>query len=262
MTTGVFGPAYAQAYDALYEDKDYGRECDLLEQVFRRFGGGLTRSVLDLGCGTGSHAIELARRGYDVVGVDRSLAMLGQARAKAEHAGVRVEFRASDLREFREQRRFDAASMMFAVLGYQHENSDVLAALRAARAQLRAGGLLVFDAWYGPAVLVQRPGDRWKLLENGTARVLRAASGRLDVLRQCCDVSYRVWHFEGTRVTAEAAEQHRMRFFFPEELRLLLDQTGFRLRSLSAFPELDRAPDDSTWSVFAVASAVCDRATP
>ena len=60
--------------------------------------------------------------------------------------------------------KFDAALMMFAVLGYQVENDDVLAALRTARRHLEPGGLFIFDVWYGPAVLHQRPSERVKII--------------------------------------------------------------------------------------------------
>ena len=53
--------------------------------------------------------------------------------------------------------------MMFAVLGYQHTNADVLDALATARAHLDVGGLFAFDVWYGPAVLSERPSERVKV---------------------------------------------------------------------------------------------------
>ena len=72
MTQDVFGRDYAAAYDGLYQDKDYRAECELIERVFNLYGQGPVRRVLDLGCGTGGHAVVLAARGFDVLGVDRS----------------------------------------------------------------------------------------------------------------------------------------------------------------------------------------------
>src|SRR4029077_11778373 len=83
MSCEPFGASYSLAYDALYRDKDYVSECDFVEAAIRRHGsGGDHRKVLDLGCGTGGHSIELARRGYTVRGVDLSPHMLSVARAK------------------------------------------------------------------------------------------------------------------------------------------------------------------------------------
>ena len=70
--TGVFNEAYASAYDAMYADKSNAAECDAVVSLFRKCGDGKISRLLDLGCGTGRHAIELAGRGFDVTGVDFS----------------------------------------------------------------------------------------------------------------------------------------------------------------------------------------------
>src|SRR5262249_50342723 len=157
--SNVFGSVYAASYDVLYRDKDYLAECALLGRVFQKYGEGSIKSILDLGCGTGNHSIPLAQQGYEVVGVDRSADMIALARNKATQGRIEksVLFHQGDLRSTDLGRRFDAVLMMFAVLGYQRENADVLAALATAHRHLRKGGLLVFDIWYGPAVLHERP---------------------------------------------------------------------------------------------------------
>jgi predicted TPR repeat methyltransferase len=66
----VFGTEYARSYDAIYREKDYDFECDLLERVFSECADNPVRNVLDLGCGTGNHSLRLAGRGYGVTGVN------------------------------------------------------------------------------------------------------------------------------------------------------------------------------------------------
>lgn len=249
--TDVFGAGYADAYDALYEEKDYEAECDLVERVFARYGDGAFRSILDLGCGTGNHAIPLARRAYDVVGVDRSEAMLERAREKG---GDGVSFELGDIRDVRLDREFDAVLLLFAVLGYQHTNEDVLAALRTARAHLRPGGLLLFDVWYGPAVLSEKPAHRERTVEDGAARIVRSSDGRLDEARSLCTVDFRVRRFDGDELADETEESHEMRFFFAEELESFLAAAGLKLLRLGAFPAVDAEPDETTWNVLGVAT--------
>lgn len=245
----VFGPDYAATYDALYEEKDYEAECDLVERVFREYGDGGVRTILDLGCGTGNHAQPLARRGYEVVGVDRSEPMLERARAKG---GDGVDFELGDVRDIRLDREFDAVLMLFAVLGYQYTNEDVLAALRTAHVHLRPGGLLLFDVWYGPAVLHERPAPRLRTTESGSGTLLRFSDGVLDVRRHLCRVDFRLWQTESDRVVTETEEHHEMRFFFPLELELLLSSASMSLLRLGAFPDFDSEPDETTWNVLAV----------
>ena len=250
-----FGRDYADLYDSMYATKDYAGEVDVLESVFSGFGAGVKR-ILDLGCGTGRHAMELASRGFRVTGVDRSEGMLEEARRAATERAVTVTFEAGDLRTVRLGARFDAVLMMFAVLGYQIENQDVRSALRTARSHLDEGGLLAFDVWYGPAVLHQRPESRFQVREDGSTRLLKASSGRLDPARNACEVEMQVWAVEGDRVLRSTHETHTMRYFFAPELRLLLELEGFELHRLGGFPNLERPADEHTWNVLAVAVAV------
>lgn len=254
----VFGSEYAGAYDLLYGDKDYAAECDLIEQLFHAYESPKVQSILDLGCGTGNHAIPLARRGYEVLGVDQSDEMLDLARKKAciEGTDKRARFENGDIRSLQINRSFDAAAMMFAVLGYQLENQDVLATLRTTRDHLKAGGLLVFDVWYGPAVLGQRPADRTKIIPTEKGQILRTASAMLDVQRHLCQVRYRLSRMESDRIVAEAEENHWMRYFFPQELNLFLQCTEFVPLRMGSFPHFEREPDETTWNVLTVARAV------
>lgn len=252
----VFGAAYADAYDALYHDKDYAGECDCIERICRQVGdGGAMRRILDLGCGTGNHAVLLAQRGYDVVGVDRAADMVTQAQRKAAALGNGhgPRFVQGDVRDVRVEGVFDAALMMFAVLSYQLGNEDVLAALRTARRHLRPGGLFIADVWYGPAVLTQRPRPVVKSCTSGAGEILRTSTGTLDVRRHTCRVDFQVWRTEGDRVVARTTEQHTVRYFYPLELELLLASAGFELVRLGAFPDFAREPDDATWNVLLAA---------
>jgi SAM-dependent methyltransferase len=247
-----FAGDYARQYDRLYADKDYEAECDLIESASSRYGVASGRRLLDVGCGTGGHAIRLAQRGWNVCGVDRSPAMLAIARAKAS---VPLELVEGDAQTFDAGGSYDVALMMFAVLGYLHENAAVLQALRNIRRHLVADALLIFDCWYGPAVLAQRPGDRMRVIENGDSRTTRFAHGTLNSLRHLATIRYRILEIAGDRVIADAEEVHAMRYFFPQELRLFLEDAGYEMLSIGAFPSLDTPPTDADWNALVIARA-------
>ncbi|MCG5238918.1 class I SAM-dependent DNA methyltransferase [Azospirillum doebereinerae] len=259
--TGVFGEGYAAAYDNLYRSKDYEGECDLIERILAEHGGGGPRRLLDLGCGTGGHALPLAQRGHRVTGVDRSPGMLVQAREKAGQmtlpAGVdSPAFHQGDVRDLELGRRFEAVLMMFAVLGYQHENADLLAALATVRRHLEPGGLFVFDVWNGAAVLSDRPGQRIRTVRENDDRIVRTTETRLDAVHQRCHVRFNLLRIKGDRVVDEQDEEHVMRFFFPQELGLALGFAKLQLLDLRGFPDYAAAPDERAWNVIGVARAV------
>jgi len=247
--------AYASFYDAFYGDKDYGAECDFVEALCRRFAPGPVTSVLDLGCGTGGHAVPLAQRGYQVTGVDQSAEMLSIAQRKAQSVGQSIQWVQGDVRSLRLQQTFDLALFMFAVLGYQVTNADLTAALRAARQHLSIGGLLIFDVWFGPAVLAERPTDRIKQSQLDDTRVIRLAQPEFDLLAQTVLVNYTILQLAGDRIKQQFSEAHAMRFFFPQELNYFLEQSGFEVRHMCPFLHADDVLTDAVFNLTVVAQA-------
>jgi SAM-dependent methyltransferase len=253
----VFNTFYAEHYDQLYATKSYGSECDLIEAAIAQHGTGRPSHVLDIGCGTGGHAIELSRRDYAVTAVDLSAAMLDQARAKALAAVLprQPNWLCGDARSFDAGGHFDLAIMMFAVVGYLTGNDDVMTGLRNIRRHLEPGALFLCDFWYGPSVLAVRPADRVRVLDIPGGQVIRTTSTTLDPTQHTADVSFRLWSIEGKNVVSETTEMHRLRYFFPQEFAFLLTQAGFKLQSISAFPTLDGPLNDDAWNAFVVATA-------
>jgi SAM-dependent methyltransferase len=245
--------AYAQFYDALYETKDYDAEVAYLEEAFRRYGSFPVRTVLDVGCGTGGHALPLAGRGYAMTGVDRSSPMIELARQKLSQQALHVDFHVADARSFTLGRTFDAVVCMFAALGYLTENEDVSAALQTIAAHLRPGGLFIFDVWNGLAVLRELPETRLKVVETNGVRVFRFVEPHLDAARQVCTDDYQLLAIQGDKVVAQIQESHTMRYFFPQELRHYLGTAGFDLCSLERFPPGGGAVDEHAWNMIAVA---------
>lgn len=255
--TGIFESGYADTYDFVYRDKDYAGEVAAVSRLFERYKTGQIKSVLDLGCGTGRHAILLTRNDLDVVGIDQSDAMLGHARklAKEGERGRSPTFIKGDVRDFEAGNTFDAALMMFNVLGYMTSNDDLLAALRSVRRHLRDGGLFVFDIWYGPAVAAHPPTDRIKEFKRPSGEMIRLATGRIFPQESRCDLSIRLITIDENAVKSDTIESHPVRYFFPLEIDLALRQAGFRMATIRQFPNVDEQPDMNTWPAVVVAVA-------
>ncbi len=105
-TWETFFDAHAPVYDENVFTKNTLKEVDFLLDELNLAAGG---SVLDVGCGTGRHSIELARRGYAVTGLDLSSEMLARAAAAAKAAAVHVEWIRSDATHFSLPHQYDAA---------------------------------------------------------------------------------------------------------------------------------------------------------
>jgi D-alanine-D-alanine ligase len=125
--------------------------------------------VLDVGCGAGRHSIELARRGYQVVGIDPALAMIEAARAAAAEAGVAPDFRQVSGETFLADEEFDAAICLFTTLGQISEEGDNSQLVERAYAALRPGGFFVVEVPGRDAtVKTLKPTDRFEGPERYT----------------------------------------------------------------------------------------------
>lgn len=128
-------------------------------------------SVLDLACGHGRHAVELARRGYRVTGVDLSAQSLERARRDADRARVDVEWVRDDMRELPFEGRFDAVVNLFNSFAYfEDEDDDRRVAAGVARA-LRQGGAFVLDTINPPGMMSRYRPQNWQTLDDGTMLV-------------------------------------------------------------------------------------------
>jgi SAM-dependent methyltransferase len=142
-------------------------------------------AVLDLCCGPGGHAVEFARRGFTVTGVDRSGFLLERAREKAYAAKVAVEWVLDDMREFERPATFHLACNLFTSFGYFEREEDNLRVLGNVRESLLDGGTFVMDMvgrermrhqgleachtrFADGAVLIQQPhlNEDWTRLDN------------------------------------------------------------------------------------------------
>jgi len=134
---------YAEKYDQEIFTQGTVAEVDFIES---EIGYNRSLKILDIGCGTGRHAIELARRGYSVIGLDLSDSQLARARTKAAEAGVKVTFLKGDARDFQFEEPFDVAIMLcegaFSLMETDAMNFQILA--NAGQA-LKPGGTFIFS---------------------------------------------------------------------------------------------------------------------
>ena len=130
---------YAQSYDRESFTQGTVQEVDFIEQ---ELGFDKTLTILDVGCGTGRHAIELARRGYTVTGVDLSESQLDRARQKASQANVTVSFIRRDARDLDYVGEFDVGLIIcegaFSLMETDQMNFQILSGAFAERSHLRA----------------------------------------------------------------------------------------------------------------------------
>jgi SAM-dependent methyltransferase len=247
----VFGK-YAGYYDLLYSDKDYETETNYILGLVEKFGNS-GKLILELGCGTGKHAICLAKRGFKVCGVDLSEQMVSEAKERSRELGGRiaenVNFMIGDIRRLELRRKFDAAIALFHVVSYQTTNEDLRAVFRVVREHLKPEAIFVFDFWYGPAVLTQRPQVREKTFADNMIKVTRVTTPREFPNDNYVEVNFNLEICDKTNGAVETFQEcHRMRYLFLPEVREFLAGAGMEM-AFSYGWMTDKEPGFDTWGV-------------
>ena len=181
-------------------------------------------SVLDLGCGAGRHAIELARRGYRVVGVDISGPMLAEAQERARKAGVQAEFLRADLDQ--------VGAILSGHGGFE-------AAICLCESGLGVLGGEARDLRFLTCVCsLLKPGGKFAVTTLNALRKYRSPGPAFDYVRG-------VVHWEAPNEGGEAFREDQ-RIYSPAELRMLLLLAGFEEVAVwGCSPgEFDRRPLD------------------
>ncbi len=237
-----------QWYESLFENfaKKYDQEgftqgtigeCDFIE---REINCDKTFRILDIGCGTGRHSIELARRGYDVVGVDLSESQLALAKEKAADQGVHVVFRRCDARDLPFSQEFDLVIMLcegaFPLMETDEMNFQILQ--NAAKA-LKPKGKLIFTTLNGLFPLFHSVKD---FINSGTKEgETTDSTTSFDLMTFRDHSTVRLEDDLGTVKKLSCNE----RYYVPSEITWLLKSLGFKTVSiigakLGAFSRTDK----------------------
>lgn len=241
----VFGD-YSKYYNLLYKDKEYSREVEYVSKLIKRYNPDL-KTILDLGCGTGRHDKLLVKCGYSICGIDISEKMLEEANKLAEKD--KLSFFKGDIRNLRLDQQFDVVISLFHVISYQTTNEDLKNTFETASKHLKNGGLFIFDCWYGPAVLSEKPSVRVKKLEDENTRLLRIAEPVMYPNENLVDVNYEILVEDKQRGNCEVLnETHTMRYLFKPEIESFMENAGFRLENYEEWLS-GNEPGFDTWGV-------------
>ncbi len=246
---------YAYYYNAFYKDKDYAKEARDVDLILKEYGDNV-KDILVFGCGTGNHDEEFINLGYRCHGIDMSSGMINEARKKAEAKHLDIEYEVADIRNYEPRRKYDAVISLFHVMSYQTGNDDIKSAFRSARAALSKGGLLLFDAWYGPGVLTEPPEVRIKEVEDANNRLVRLCRPVIYDKKNTVDVNYEILVLDNeSKSVSSIKETHRMRYFFYPEMEEYLCEEGFKLIKNMDCGALGET-SFSSWTCYFVAEAI------
>ena len=212
----IFFDAHAPVYMENVFTKNTIEEVDFILEEFKLPQGS---HILDVGCGTGRHSVELAKRGYKVTGVDISSGMLSEAKKEANKAGVKVEWIHADASRFKSSRLFDGAICLcegsFGLLGKDDDPLEhELSILRNINTALKPDKKLILTALNG-----------FRMIRDHSQEDVE--SGKFDPIN-LVEVSSQEFDAPEGKKSVWVKE----RGFVPTELVILLRQAGFKAEQI------------------------------
>jgi len=230
---GILYGTLADCYDGIYRFKDYSKEAREIVRMASRYLGRRPRSLLDVGCGTGTHLAEF-RKTLDVAGVDLSADMLRVARRRL---GKGVRLVRGDMRRFSLDAGFDVVTCLFSAIGYMPTRRDRDLAIANFYRHLNPGGVALVEGWVLPG--------RWRgtsvtldTYENRDVRVARVASAWRERDHSAVEFQWLVAE-RGKRIR-HYAEIERNPLVEAEDMLGSFRRAGFRARVLLGRPYRDR----------------------
>lgn len=215
---------FAFVYDRLM-DADYTAFADGYEAIFRRFGMN-PHMVLDLGCGTGTLTAMMAKRGYEMIGVEGSPEMLSVAREKAEEAGEDILYLCQDMTEFELYGTVDAAYSSLDSINYLLSEEDVIKTFRWVNNYLLDGALFIFDL-NSPYKLKEILGNN--TFVNEEDGIFYTWENEYDEESKKCTFYLNLFCEEPGGTYSRMVEEQQERAYTEEEIRRLLEASGMEL---------------------------------
>jgi len=161
----LFETVYLRLWKPVHEKQDAKAQVDGILAILQLAEGS---EILDLCCGFGRHALELARRGYRVTGLDLCAQFLDIARKTAEDEGLDITLVRSDMRRIPFENRFDAVINMFTAWAYFEEDEDNLEVFRQVFKALKPGGKFLLDQQNWLRVWAHFRRQDWRSYDDGT----------------------------------------------------------------------------------------------
>jgi len=247
---------YARYYDLIYKDKNYVKECDFVERIFKRYSHSKPVTVLEMACGTGRHSEVLSKKGYKITAFDASQDMIEIARKRKKKKKITVNFSIQKMQNFRFKQKFDAALAMFTAMGYLSTIKDLKKTLTNLRKHLNEGNLFVFDIWNGDIVPKAHSADRIKEIEYKDLKLKRNSRVRLDLVKKHVLVQYKVSIFRKGKLIDQVKEKHTLRFYKKIEIKKYLKLCGFSVINIVPFLKPNSRNISNAWDICIICRAL------
>ncbi len=238
-------------YDTLFAAKDYRGEIGAVLQIYARYQKSQLKRILEIGCGTGNHTLELAKQtGVAITAIDCDRRMIDLAEKKfRQHDFKKIQLRHGKI-ETTPAKRFDLIVALFHVVTYLENGTALKSFFKTAALRLRPGGMLIFDCWNGLAALKDPP--RGKLYKQSSAdqKIVCKLTSQTNFLKQKTTLAY---HFDIVDKIKNKTESATFTFaqtlWTPLQIESALKAAGLKILRVCLPFKLAEAADAKSWKI-------------
>jgi len=218
---------YPLYYEIAFSFINTKKQADFFKKLIKKYSKIKIKRILDIACGPSLQLIEMAKRGYDAVGLDLSPQMLSYLKSKAKKENVKIETIKANMKKFKLKKKADFAMIMMGSISYVGKNEDFLSHLDSVASSLKRGALYFIENfrldWTAKGIF--RGAAEWTMKRAGitvkTYYNLKVKNALTQMLLE--DMKLYVNDNGKRRILKEKVETKQI---FPEELKMLVEKNG------------------------------------
>lgn len=215
---------FAKYYDIIYQSKDDDQVTDYIISIFDEYGN-KGKDVMDMACGTGSQAIALEKKGFNVIGVDFNEGMLKVAKKK----NIKVKFLQGDMKTYKSKKKFDLITCLFSAINHNKNLNELKKTIGNFHSCLNKGGVLLFDLGFVNKKKDEaHQGCYLDSFTNSSVQIARISQWNISMNDEnLYDTQDLILVKENGKVDFEI-DRHELGIFEVKDVRKVLEKAGFK----------------------------------
>jgi SAM-dependent methyltransferase len=243
---------YHQYYDRIYFNKDYISQVDTVLDIFAHIKKGRPKRILDVGCGTGNHAMLFANQGIKVTGIDTDCGSIEVAKNKIDQFAInQPKFFCGDIKNLKES-GFDLVVSLFYVVTYIDRLDDLSGFFRAIHNHLKPDGLFVFDCWNGLAAILDPPVKTQRRITIDNENIEISINPTIDLINQSVLVRNEIKVKSPNEKNKKFNFSYKPMLWTPFLLREMLQSTGFEVVRMTTWARPARVATEKDWKILCI----------
>ena len=235
-------------YDLLFANKDYSKETDLCLKLSSLYGIKNPKSILEIGCGTGNHTLNLAKTNKDITAIDSDQVMVNKADEKIKASRFKnIKLLKSKVEDLKNQ-KFDLVIAMFNVITYIQEFDELEDFIQGVNKVLKRNGVFIFDCWNGVAAMIDPPKVKHISIKQDGDELTLKITPKTDIFRQVVNLTYdfQVKSKKSTKTDKYILPQ---KLWTPGEINWTLSKAGFETKIISPLLNIDKKATENDWKI-------------